>query len=66
MQVRVDIMNSVYAAPSIRGPAAQLAFKLHAEAAGKIHDSKAVADTEQQQRKKQKLEPEKQQVQLSE
>jgi hypothetical protein len=54
-------MNSVYAAPSLRGPAAQLAFKLHAEAAGEVrgpaaqlafklhaeHDSQAVADTEQ-------------------
>jgi hypothetical protein len=65
MQVSVDTMNTVYATPSLRGPAAQMAFKLHAEAAGEIHDSQAVADTEQQQRKKQKLEPEKQ-VQLSE
>ena len=29
MQVSVDTMHSVYAAPSLRGPAAQLAFKLH-------------------------------------
>jgi hypothetical protein len=64
--VSVDTMNTVYAAPTLRGPAAQLAFKSHAEAAGESHDSQAVADTEQQQRKKEKLEPEKQQVQLSE
>jgi hypothetical protein len=29
LQVSVDTMNSVYAAPSLRGPAIQLAFKLH-------------------------------------
>lgn len=29
MQMTVDTINSVYAAPSLRGPAAQLAFKLH-------------------------------------
>jgi hypothetical protein len=64
MQVSVDTMNTIYAAPSLRGPAAQLAFKLHVKAAGEV-DAHAVANAEQQQHKKQKLEPEKQ-AQLSE
>jgi hypothetical protein len=64
MQVSVDTMNTVYAAPSLRGPAAQLTFKLHVKAAA-FYDPQAVANAEQQQHKKQKLEPEKQ-VQLNE
>jgi hypothetical protein len=58
MQVSVDTMNAVYAAPSLRGPAARLAFKLHAKSVDENSDP-------QEQPKKQKLTPETQ-VQLSE
>ena len=49
MQVSVDTMNAVYAAPSLRGPAAQLAFKLHNTADNNFREQK-------QQPKRQKVE----------
>jgi hypothetical protein len=53
MQVSVDTMNAVYAASSLRDPAAQLAFKLHVDE----NDENAEPDVERQQRKKQKAMP---------
>jgi hypothetical protein len=51
MQVSVDTINAVYAAPSLRGPAAQLAFKLHAKSVDENSDPQAVPDAEKEQPK---------------
>jgi hypothetical protein len=54
MQISVDTMLSVYAAPSLNGPAAQLAFKLHNRSA---HDSGEQKQPEQAKKKQRVEEP---------
>ena len=69
MQVSVDTMVSVYAAQTMKGPVAQLAFKLHASAEKensacleRDHDKEVQSEKQQKLKQQEKL-PEKQQKQ---